>query len=148
MHVLIYLVFPLININKESKRPLTFIPVPQSLCFCVARPRMRWRSFAVRCWRSATCSRRRRCSSCRSCVCSWSRPTRPAASCSTASARPSAAASGWLRRVRWTGSWSGAWSTTSRSDSRSSSPLPPPLVYVGSCGLVKTPQTNSKSSFS
>lgn len=79
-------------------------------------PRMRWRSFAVRCWRCATCSRRRRCSSCRSCGCSWNRPTKPVASCSTASVRPSAAASGWLRRGRWTGSWSEAWSTISRSE--------------------------------
>lgn len=86
--------------------------------FCVVCPRTRWRSCAVRCWKCATCSRRRRFTSCRSCGCSWSRPTSRVASCSTASARPSAAASEWLRPDRWTGSWSGALSTTSRSESR------------------------------
>lgn len=93
---------------------------------CVVCCRMRWRSSAVRCWRCVTCSRRRRCTSCRSCGCSWSRPTKPAAFCSTACARLSAAASGWLRRDRWTGSWSGAWSTISRSEV----PLPPQSVHV------------------
>lgn len=90
------------------------VPPPPSADSCVVCCRMRWRSFAARCWRCETCSRRRRCTSCRSCGCSWSRPTKAAASCSTASARPSAGAFGWLRRGRWTGSWSGVWSTTLR----------------------------------